>query len=79
MNNNDLNNILKSANGKIDPNAIKKAAQSGDASSLVNNLSKDDKQKLNDLLSDKQALAELLKSPKAQAIMKMFNKGNNNG
>ncbi len=79
MNNNDINNILKNSNGKINPNEIKKAVKSGDASSLVNNLSSDDKQKLNNLLSDKQALAELLKSPKAQAIMKMFDKGNNNG
>ncbi len=79
MNNNDLNNILKGANGKINSEDIKKAAQSGDTTSLINNLSADDKQKLNNLLSDKNALEELLKSPKAQAIMKMFKKGNSNG
>lgn len=79
MNNNDLNNILKNTNGKINPNDIKKAAKSGDASSLVNNLSAEDKQKLNRLLSDKEALSELLKNPKAQAIMKMFNQGEKNG
>lgn len=79
MNNNDLNNILKNTNGKINPNDIKKAAKNGDASSLVNNLSAEDKQKLNRLLSDKEALSELLKNPKAQAIMKMFNQGEKNG
>lgn len=77
--NNDLFNILKNSGGKIDQNDINKAVKSGDASSLINNLSNEDKQKLNQILSDKQALAEVLKSPKAQAIMKMFNKGNNNG
>ncbi len=77
--NNKLNDILKNSGGKIDRDAINKAVKNRDASSLVNNLSAEDKQKLNQLLSDKQALAEVLKSPKAQAIMKMFNKGDNNG
>ena len=79
MNNNDINNILKNSTGKINPQDVKKAMQNGDATSLINNLSPDDKQKLNNLLSDKKALEEVLKSPKAQALMKLFNKGKNNG
>lgn len=80
MNDNKIfEDMLKGSNGKIDSAAIKNAAKSGDTSALVNNLSKEDKQKLNDILSDKQALESLLKSPQAQALMKMLKKGNNNG
>lgn len=74
-----FNDIISNSKGKLDKETISKAAKSGDASALVNNLSKEDKQKLNNILSDKQALSEILKSPQAKALMKMFGKGNNNG
>ncbi len=83
MNKNDnqnlFDNIISSSGGKIDRQTISNAAKNGDTSALVNSLSQQDKQKLNDILSDKQALSELLKSPQAQAIMKILKKGNNNG
>lgn len=83
MNNSDkqniLNDIIKSSGGKINKDTIKNAAKSGDSSALVNSLSKEDKQKLTEILSDKQALADVLKSPQAQALMKMLQKGNKNG
>ena len=82
MNNKDNNlfdNIIASSGGKIDRQTISKAAKNGDTSALVNSLSLEDKQKLNNILSDKQALSELLKSPQAQALMKILKKGNNNG
>lgn len=83
MNNSDkqkiINEILKEGNGKIDPKAISQAAKSGDASALINNLSKQDKEKLNNLLSDKDALAKALNSPQAIALMKMFKGGRKNG
>ena len=66
-------------NNKIDKEIIRKAAKSGDASALVNSLSKEDKQKLNNILQDKNALAEILNSPRAQTIMKMLGKGTKNG
>lgn len=78
MDNKDLFNHITS-NGKLDKEAITKAAKSGDTSSLINSLSQEDKQKLNNILSDKQALAEVLNSPQAKALMKMFGKGNKNG
>ena len=82
MNNPDnkiFNDLLKSSNGKIDRNAITDAAKSGDTSKLVNSLSNEDKQKLNQILNDKDALSEILKSPQAIALMKMFKRGGKDG
>ena len=83
MNKNDnqnlFDNLIASSGGKINRQTISNAAKNGDTSALVNSLSQEDKQKLNDILSDKQALSELLKSPQAQALMKILKKGNNNG
>ena len=78
MNNNlNFNDIIKSSGGKIDQNALEKAKQTGDASGLVNSLSDQDKQKLNQILSDKAELEKVLKSPQAQMLLKMFNGGKN--
>ncbi len=82
MNNPDnklFDDLLKSSNGKIDREAISNAAKSGDTSKLVNSLSQEDKQKLNKILSDKDALKEILKSPQAIALMKMFKHGEKDG
>ena len=81
MNNSDkqlFDNMLKQSGGKLDKKAVE-AAKSGDTSALMNNLSPEDKQKLNQILSDKNALSELLKSPEALAIMKMLKRGGKNG
>jgi len=77
--NNFFENMISKSNGKLDRKALESAAKSGDTSTLVNSLSQEDKQKLNNILSDKKALENLLKSPQAQALMKMLKKGNNNG
>ena len=77
MNNNELNNLLKSSKTNISPEVIKKAKQTGNADELIKNLSLEDKQKLNSLLNDKEALEKLLKSPQAAAILNMF--GGKNG
>ena len=80
MDNKDLfKNITSASGGKLDKEAISKAAKSRDTSSLINSLSQEDKQKLNNILSDKDALSEILNSPQAKALMKMFGKGNGNG
>lgn len=82
MNNIDpkmLNAALKASGGKIDRNAINQAAKSGDASALVNNLSKEDRQKLNNILSDKAALNNLLKNPQVMELMKKLSGGGKNG
>ena len=72
-----IENILKMSDGKLDRKTLENAAQSGDASSLVNKLSDKDKQKLDEILSDKQKLAEVLKSPQAKMLLKLF--GGKNG
>lgn len=78
MNQNDnlYNEILKN-NSRLDKNEIKNALKTGNTDSLINSLSSEDKQKLLNVMSDKQAMNELLKSPKAQALLKLF--GGKNG
>ena len=46
---------------------------------LIKNLSDADKQKLNSILNDKEALESVLKSPKAVALFKLFSGGDKNG
>ena len=83
MNNIDRKKLIDSAlaasNGKLDRDTINKAARSGNTDALLNALSEDDRKKLNDILSNKNALAELLKSPQAAAILKSLYGGKKNG
>ena len=74
--NNNFDNLLKN-NGKIDKKAVENAVKTGNTDSLVNSRSKEDKQKLLNLMSDKQAMKDILKSPQAQALLKLF--GGKNG
>lgn len=76
---NIFNNLSNSSGGKIDHAAIKQAATSGNAQPLLKNLSDSDKQKINSMLNDKQALEALLKSPEAAAIIKFLKGGGKNG
>ena len=48
-----------------------------DPKKLMNCLSDKDKETVNKMLSDKQALAEILKSSQAKAIINMLNRGKN--
>lgn len=75
--NNHIDNIINASGGKLDREALEKAKQSGDVSSLVNNLSTEDKQKLNNILNDKEQLSKVLKSPQAQMLLKLFGGGKN--
>ncbi len=70
-------NMVNSSGGKIDRETLEKATKSKDASILVKNLSNSDKQKLESILSDKEKLAEVLKSPQAKMLFKMFGGGKN--
>lgn len=63
-------------NPKFD-NKTMDAAKKGDTDALIKNLSAKDKEKLNSILNDKKALEDILKSPQAAAIMKLF--GGKNG
>lgn len=75
QNNNNLNDILK--NSRIDKKDIENAVKTGKTDKLINNLSHEDKQKLLNVMNDKEAMNNILKSPKAQAILKLF--GGKNG
>ncbi len=79
QNNDIFKNIANSSGGKLNADSVKKAAQSGNTDALLKSLSESDKQKLNSVLNDKEAMEKLLKSPQAAAIMKMLSKGKNNG
>lgn len=52
----------------IDPDTV----NNGDVNSLIKNLNATDAEKINRLLSDREALERLLNSEKAKAIMKKF-------
>lgn len=79
MNNQNLNfdQIVKNSGGKITHNDLENLKKSGDASTLVNNLSNEDKERLNKILSDKSELEKVLRSPQAQMLLKLF--GGKNG
>ena len=53
------------------------AAKKGNKEALLNSLSKEDKEKLNEVLNDKQKLESILKSPMASALLKAL--GGKNG
>ncbi len=63
---------------KIDAKTIENLKKDGNAEKLINGLSQEQKQKLGSVLNDKKALEDILKSPQAIALMKMFG-GDKNG
>ena len=70
--------ILKQSGGKIDRNTLENAAKTGNTDALLGSLSTSDKQKLNDILNNKQELEKVLKSPQARLLFKMLG-GEKNG
>lgn len=59
----------------IDPNLLK----TKDPNKLMSSLCKEDKETVKKMLNDKEALAEMLKSPEAKAILKMLSGKGKNG
>ena len=84
MNNNDINKqrlidaLLSSSGGKLSRDSINRAADGKDITPLVNSLSPEDREKLNRVMSDKESMEKLLKSPQAQLILKSLLKGGKN-
>lgn len=68
------NNINK--NKFFNP-TISDAIKKKDTDALIGSLSAEDRQKLNAVLNDKEALSEALKSPEAMAIIKALFGGKN--
>ena len=74
--NNNFNDILKNAKN-VDKKELENAVKTGKTDKLINTLSPEDKQKVLNIMNDKAAMNEILKSPKAQALLKLF--GGKNG
>jgi len=73
MSNNQNDNIKDNAKKILKENGINpENINSKKANALLNNLSDEDKNKINNLLNDKKALENILNSDKAKAIMKLF-------
>lgn len=65
-------------NGNINPELLKRE-KSKDPEKLLESLSPEDRKRVTDMLADKNALANLLKSPEALAIMNMLSGKGKNG
>ena len=73
MNNNQNKNFAENAKKVLKENGINTDKINGaKINSLLENLSAEDKNKINNLLNDKKALESVLNSDKAKALMKMF-------
>lgn len=61
----------------LNQETVENLKKGGNAQKLINSLSKEDKEKLNKVLNDKKELENILKSPQALALLKMFGGGKN--
>lgn len=80
-NNEKIENLLENVSEKlgVDKEKLRKSAQNGDISQTLKNLNPKDAQKLQKVLSDKEATQKLLSTPQAQQLLKKFIEGKNNG
>ena len=58
-----------------DPNKLRTSAQKGDVSQVLTGLSQEDAQKVQKILSDKNAQEKLLATPQAQMLLKKLLEG----
>ncbi len=75
MNNNQLNNeMLNMASKKlgVTPEQLQNSAQNGELNNIMKNLPKNQADKVQEVLSDKDQLEKLLQSEKAQKLLKML-------
>lgn len=72
--NNNLENLINTISQKLgaEPNKIKEAAQNGNVNDIIKNLNQKDAEKIQKILSDKDAASKLLSTPKAQQLLKKF-------
>ncbi len=72
--NNNLENLINTISQKLgaDPNKLKDAAQNGKVNDIIKNLNQKDAEKIQKILSDKDAASKLLSTPKAQQLLKKF-------
>lgn len=67
-----IEEMLKKASQKLgtDPENIKKAASSGNINDLLKNIGTKEAQKVEQVLSNKEAASKLLSTPKAKQLLK---------
>ena len=72
--NNNLENLINTISKKLgtDPNKLKDAAQNGNVNDIIKNLNQKDAEKIQKILSDKNATSKLLSTKKAQQLLKKF-------
>lgn len=78
-NNKKLIDDILSSSPEIDKDTAQKAIENKNADALLSKLSSKDKEKLNSILSDKDALKAALSSPQAKMLFKMLSGGGKNG
>ena len=71
-NNPNFENLLKSVSNKLgkSPEELKKASETGNIENLLGNLRPNDAQKIQKILSDKNAANKILSTPQAQSLIK---------
>ena len=71
-NNPNFENLLKSESDKLgkSPEELKKASETGNIENLLGNLRPNDAQKIQKILSDKNAANKILSTPQAQSLIK---------
>ncbi|MEI3542594.1 MAG: hypothetical protein V8P98_07350 [Acutalibacteraceae bacterium] len=71
-NNQNFENLLKSVSDKLgkSPEELKKASETGNIENLLGNLRPNDAQKIQKILSDKNAANKILSTPQAQSLIK---------
>lgn len=72
QNNNQLDELLKTVSEKLgaDSEKLRSSAQKGDLAQTLQNMKPEDAQRLQKILSDKNATEKLLATPQAQALLK---------
>lgn len=75
--NNKLEALLKLTAQRMGstPEALKQAAQNGDLSQVMGNMTGSENQAMQKVLSDPEAAKKLLSTPQAQALLKMLQGG----
>lgn len=81
MNNNEIDKqklmdaVISSSGGSINRESLAGAVNNKNVAPLINKLSAEDKEKLSKVMSNKESMEAVLKSPQAQAILRTFLKG----
>lgn len=72
--NNNTNKLLEELSQKLGVSGkqIENAAKNGSVNDVLNNMNSAQKQQVESILSDPEKTKEILNSPQAQALMKLF-------